>query len=281
MGEIVPDGWELTSSVCSDGSDPSAISLSPAETVTCVFTNTFVPPPGEFRCRTPGFWGTHACPGNPESCEKSKSQNITGALIDSAGGLTVCGQPIDNTLVDWQNSALEAICMHPRGVIEHQLVRQLTALALNCELSGFGADCSLNPALGALFASCDAICQGGGDLSGCISDIDCSNNGGSLFGGVCVFGECSETGELCGFDLTLDCPYVDDGLVGNLNDCTAFDDNCHDRSLCPDLDDDGVVNGSDFCFEPPGPAGSPKACNQARRSDCTVLFADCAVNNNG
>ena len=58
MGEIAPDGWELTSSVCSDGSDPSAISLSPAETVTCVFTNTFVPPPGEFRCRTPGFWGT-------------------------------------------------------------------------------------------------------------------------------------------------------------------------------------------------------------------------------
>ena len=35
-----PAGWTLTSATCSDGSDPSAISLQDNETVTCTFTNT-------------------------------------------------------------------------------------------------------------------------------------------------------------------------------------------------------------------------------------------------
>ena len=38
--ETLPAGWELTSAVCTDGSDPSAIDLSAGEQVTCVFTNT-------------------------------------------------------------------------------------------------------------------------------------------------------------------------------------------------------------------------------------------------
>jgi len=38
--EIVPAGWVLTSALCDDGSDPSAIDLGPGETVTCVFLNT-------------------------------------------------------------------------------------------------------------------------------------------------------------------------------------------------------------------------------------------------
>ena len=33
-------GWVLTSAICDDGSDPTAIDLAPGETVTCVFTNT-------------------------------------------------------------------------------------------------------------------------------------------------------------------------------------------------------------------------------------------------
>ncbi|MGH2766613.1 MAG: prealbumin-like fold domain-containing protein, partial [Actinomycetota bacterium] len=36
----IPSGWELTGSSCSDGSSPSAIGLSPGETVTCTFENT-------------------------------------------------------------------------------------------------------------------------------------------------------------------------------------------------------------------------------------------------
>ncbi|MGH8990074.1 MAG: prealbumin-like fold domain-containing protein, partial [Acidimicrobiia bacterium] len=37
--EIVPDGWDLKSAVCSDGSPVDAIELGAAETVTCTFTN--------------------------------------------------------------------------------------------------------------------------------------------------------------------------------------------------------------------------------------------------
>ncbi len=36
----MPAGWELTSAVCSDESDPSSIELGAGEVVTCVFTNT-------------------------------------------------------------------------------------------------------------------------------------------------------------------------------------------------------------------------------------------------
>ncbi len=37
----LPTGWVPTSAVCSDGSSPAAIGLSPGETVTCVFADTF------------------------------------------------------------------------------------------------------------------------------------------------------------------------------------------------------------------------------------------------
>jgi hypothetical protein len=37
--ETVPAGWDLESATCSDGSNPSSISLQAGETVTCVFTN--------------------------------------------------------------------------------------------------------------------------------------------------------------------------------------------------------------------------------------------------
>ncbi len=40
VSETVPDGWQLTSAVCSDGSPVSAIALGAGETVTCTFLNT-------------------------------------------------------------------------------------------------------------------------------------------------------------------------------------------------------------------------------------------------
>jgi len=40
VSETVPDGWDLTSSSCDDGSDPSAIGLDAGEVVTCIFTDT-------------------------------------------------------------------------------------------------------------------------------------------------------------------------------------------------------------------------------------------------
>ncbi len=40
ISEQVPSGWDLTSAVCSDESDPEEIELSPGEIITCAFTNT-------------------------------------------------------------------------------------------------------------------------------------------------------------------------------------------------------------------------------------------------
>ena len=40
VSENTPEGWDLTSAVCDDESDPDEIDLDEGETVTCVFTNT-------------------------------------------------------------------------------------------------------------------------------------------------------------------------------------------------------------------------------------------------
>ena len=39
VDELTPAGWEETSAVCSDGSDPLTIGLDPGETVRCIFEN--------------------------------------------------------------------------------------------------------------------------------------------------------------------------------------------------------------------------------------------------
>ncbi len=39
VAETVPDGWELKSATCDDGSNPAAIDLNPGETVICTFVN--------------------------------------------------------------------------------------------------------------------------------------------------------------------------------------------------------------------------------------------------
>ncbi|MFC9917973.1 prealbumin-like fold domain-containing protein [Agromyces binzhouensis] len=39
VAETIPDYWNLVSATCDDGSDPSAIGLSPGETVTCTFND--------------------------------------------------------------------------------------------------------------------------------------------------------------------------------------------------------------------------------------------------
>jgi len=43
VSEIVPEGFVLAGVVCSDGSSPATIGLSPGETVTCTFTNRMIP----------------------------------------------------------------------------------------------------------------------------------------------------------------------------------------------------------------------------------------------
>jgi hypothetical protein len=143
-------------------------------------------------CRTPGFWGTHG--------------TVTNEVIDAAGGtLTVCGASIkDNPLsctVGSKTSPLEAICVSPLGDIRLQLVRQMTSMALGCEVSGISPDCSGNPGLSDLFSDCTKACLGDPtatrSIGDCESEVDCFNNGGCVdpatgLCGTCPSGNCEQ-----------------------------------------------------------------------------------------
>jgi hypothetical protein len=208
------------------------VTPTPTRTPTPTVTAT----PGVERCRTPGFWATHACrdvaDGNrDDDCEKRGAINITQRVIDAAGGcLEVCGERITNTDIESANSATEAMCVSVGGVQERQLARQLMAAALNCVMSGGGATCS-GVSIEAVFNDCNLVCESGGtqgtrSVGDCITLIDNYNNG--------------------------------------------LDNRCHDRELCnPQVID--PVSGQPLCFPQPGPAGGPGACNDARKNDCYVI----------
>ena len=130
--------------------------------------------PAEEICRTPGFWGTHA------GTEHRRSSNLTQLVIDAAGGeLSICGQTIDNTNVGNVNSAVEAMCVRIEGQQQRQLARQLTAMALNCVVSGGDSDCT-GTSVEQLFAEANAACIAGGggpELGSWIDQVDAFNNG--------------------------------------------------------------------------------------------------------
>jgi hypothetical protein len=245
--------------VCDDADICTDDSCDP-NTGECVFVPADPLPDecvGDEICRTPGFWGAR---GGDEKAPKST--NITQAVIDqviadTGNGLEVCGTFITNTDLNSNQSAIEAICVSPAGDLSRQLVRQLTAAALNCALG----DCTSEHA--DLVDSCNDTCTGGGTLSvnECIDALDCFNNGGAWDGDSCSFpGFCEVSEDACSSDE--DCPELGDYCVPA--------ESCHDRDLCPDLSDDDEINGSDFCFEPPGPASSPQKCNVARKNDTYV-----------
>jgi hypothetical protein len=198
-------------------------------------------------CRTPGFWGTHA------GTEKGNSVNITAAVIDCVDGncsdhtandfLMVCGEKIDSpdtnpvdgtTDVNDAASSTEALCVPVKGAQILQLARQLTAAALNCVISGGGADCAGTGIYTAVFSNCNTACASGtatkDQVTACISQLDCLNNGGDFNGGLC-----------------------EPGGPGN----------CHERVL--------VNESLGLNFEPPGAAGSSNACNDANKTSCTVV----------
>jgi hypothetical protein len=206
-------------------------------------------------CRTPGFWGTHAR-ANPA---KPGSRNITQAVINAGGGsLFVCGECINATVpVNNAASAVEAMCVSPRGAIVLQNARQLTALALNCVFSGFGDDCFGDAGLADLFGDCNDACLGLASTrtnTQCRNEIDCFNNGGQYNAGTgfCQLGTCAN-GAACNGST----PCAD------LSPCTALPGNCHDRPLVND------ALGLDF--DPPGPAGSSDDCNSATGNNCAIL----------
>jgi cysteine-rich repeat protein len=255
---------------CQCGSPTSEITdtATDTSTFTCL---------GEEICRTPGFWATHA------GIEKPGSKNITQMVITSAGGcLEICGEIIDDTVLRSADSAVEAMCVPVKGNIRLQLVRQLTAAALNCVVSGGGSDCT-GISIEDLYQACNAGCAAntfpvpvGSELltlSNCINRIDCFNNGGEWAADKCWYGVCQNNqDQYC--NTHAQCPGNELTVT---NPCIPIPGNCHDRTL-------GVckVNGVDtICTEDtvcdvgstcvPGPAGSPTKCNAAIGSACTVI----------
>jgi Dictyostelium (slime mold) repeat len=205
----------------------------------CVFTpdNTNDPSciPSEEICRTPGFWGTHG------GEEKARSENITQDLLDAfiaanGSGPIICGTEINNTDVGNVNSALEAICVAVKGDPRRQLARQLTAAALNCIIStAVGTDVCT--------AATGDVCAGTS-----IADLfsDCNE-------------ACATGGDLDDCIAAIDC-FNNGGTFEN-GECTpGGEENCHTR----ELDNGGCT------FQPPGPAGSSDACNEARKNDVFV-----------
>jgi hypothetical protein len=190
------------------------------------------------------------------------------------GDIEICGEPIipyfsPATGVNHDDSPVEALCQANAGDFRSQVVFHLTAAALNCLANGHLDDCSDDPLFGTTFAECNVspVCDPTSDANkaaqaNCVSKLDCLNNGGHPavdVGGnflFCASGNCSDNGEWCTPNNKSLCD-----IPGEATCVPAA--NCHTLDL-PD-------------YPNPGPAGSPKACNDAAKTACTIFSAVCPV----
>jgi cysteine-rich repeat protein len=214
-------------------------------------------------CRGPQFWATRATRG-------SEGTSAIELVLDEVGTIEVCGETIDNAddLGDL-DSALEGLCVRPRGDEQRELYRALLATALNCLLSE-GGDCDdiLSRFTDISFSDCDALCQGDDVVGGptvqeCIDQLECFNRGGQLIDGDCATGTCeSDPGQLCGGDFG-SCP--GNGIEDDEGeDCVAFDDNCADARLCGSPDAEVRLCGLKLVPR------NQKLCRDSRSNDCTI-----------
>jgi hypothetical protein len=240
-----PETCDPTDGSCDSGpavvcDDPVCTACNPANGL-CDLPADPLPPecvPSDVVCRTPGFWGTHG------GIEKG-GPNITQAVLDETGPLSICGVTISTTDLT-PTSAIEAICVVVKGETTVQLARQLTAAALNCGVTksttcGGGGQtagdvCGGVTSIEDIFDACNTACangevtaslDGGVTTFNCIDALDCFNNGGT------------------GLD--------------SLGVCTG-DSGCHERN------GDGCIDLSH-----PGPASSPKKCNDARKDTVSIF----------
>lgn len=231
-------------------------------------------------CRRADFWAQHAGTENGGECGRNRSgKNIVGNILTAVGGIQVCGKTISNTTVGSILSAEEALCLSKQSVTADQrleLVRQLTATALGCVMSG-GTDKCFGISIRNKFADCDLACVSGDSAkyNSCIEQLSCYNNGGiKLSNGMCQIGTCNHDGvTACGSDH--DCNLADedddddeederdDGHSNRGGRCKRTENNCASNAL---------VNSSlNLNFDPPGPNSSKKACKQAKQNSCTVF----------
>jgi len=108
--------------------------------------------------RTIGFYKTHP--------------TTTAQILAQRGPITVCGRVLVDVDVGHAHSALEAMCVSPRGDQRLQLVRQLTAASLSRAAGGAPID------LDGCNAACADPSMGEAALAGCIDTIDAYNQSG-------------------------------------------------------------------------------------------------------
>ena len=95
-------GWDLTSAVCSDGSTPTAVSLQPAETVTCTFTNTkrgriavdvVVTPSGDTQPFNGTLTGGPSAVNDAFTLRDPDPAHLSGYLLPGGGYAAAVGTP--------------------------------------------------------------------------------------------------------------------------------------------------------------------------------------------
>jgi hypothetical protein len=193
--------------------------------------------------------------------ERSCSQNITLQTIQltASDSISVCGETINDTDVNSAGSALEAICVSPQGDQRLQLARQLTAMALNCLASGWGAACQSAPTgIQTLWTTCNSACTSNSTLvAECVGRVDCFNNGGTLnANGQCITGACSGTSPAVPCGPEVPC------ASGECQETAS----CHTREL-----PSSVLGGNASDCPDPGPAGSSTTCKAARKTPCQIV----------
>jgi hypothetical protein len=207
-------------------------------------------------CRGAGFWSTHA------GTEKGAFDIALETLELGGGSIEVCGEILDDTALNSNASALEAMCDSRPG--RFQLARQLTAMALNCistvNTPGLGSDCALvAPEHAVAFAECNAQCGSGtnAEIDSCVRRIECLNSGGipAQANGqfFCSSGTCSDNGQACTSSRKANC--ADPRTAA----CIENPENCSTELLPLSYTS----------------AGSAKACGNARKTACDIFDASC------
>lgn len=143
------------------------------------------------RCTFDAFTGSASCnfeppgpAGSAKACRDAKKNDLTlfQSFPSGLDGIEICGQVVSVLPqgVEGIPPVVEAICVSPSSDTNLQLGRQLTAAALNCLMSGGGADCS-GTSIESVFGSCNTTCglpSQADQTSMCIEKLDCFNNGG-------------------------------------------------------------------------------------------------------
>jgi hypothetical protein len=143
-----------TTSTTGPGVTTTSTTTEPGATTT---TSSTLPGGGAFT-RTVGFYKTHP--------------TITASILAAHGPLLVCGRSISDVDLGHAHSALEMMCVTPRGDSRIQLARQLTAAALTGAAGGAPID------LGPCNATCANPAATQSELADCVDAIDNYNNSG-------------------------------------------------------------------------------------------------------